>query len=264
MLAVFRPWGRTVAVLVTSAAAGAVALGSSNASADPACATTGAQTFTVAGAEQCYAVPDGYTGLVVTAVGARGFSTPGKSGVPGSFGAKVTAVVPAAPGQALYAHVGGLGSSAAGGWNGGGAPGGTGSGGGGGASDLSAQPGTMASPLVVAGGAGGPGGEVSSGTGRGGAGGTGGIVGDSGQTGAGYPCASAGNGAGGGGGGVRAGATSEGGAGAPESPKPASCPVLDSTNPNVTVTQTSAIGKPGRRGIGLDRRRRRGRRVDGP
>jgi hypothetical protein len=250
MLAIFRPWRRTVAVLVTSAAAGAGALGSSSAFADTTCATTGTQTFVFTGAEQCYAVPDGYTGLIVTAIGGRGYSTPGKSGVSGSFGAKVKTVVAAVPGDVLYVHVGGPGASAAGGWNAGGAPGGTGSGGGGGASDVSAQPGTMASPLVVAGGAGGPGGGATSGAGEGGAGGTGGIVGDSGETGAGYPCASIANGAGGGGGGTRAGATSEGGGGAAESPKPNSCPMWESTNPNVTVTQSTAIGNPGIAGSG--------------
>jgi hypothetical protein len=174
------------------------------------------------GKEQNFTVPAGIDVLEVDAIGAvsgYGDSSPGGSH---ANGAEAIGFVPVGPGQSLHAdqtlyiEVGGNGTTArggpgAGGWNGGGKGGassggtraGGDGGGGGGASDVRtiprADPGSLASRLVVAAGGGGGGGGQGDGSGDLAAGGDGGNGGGGGQPGhAAGPHPEGGNGGGGG------------------------------------------------------------------
>jgi uncharacterized repeat protein (TIGR01451 family) len=163
------------AVLLGSAVAAA---GPAAATTNPACPTASSSTATSCiyastGAEQMFTVPAGVTAVTVHAVGAPGgtggHGGPFTAGGAGGFGASVTATVPLTAGTTtLYVEVGGAGVTAPFGqsaFNGGGTA--QGGGGGGGASDVrtvscgspcnTADPGSLASRLVVAGGGGGGG-----------------------------------------------------------------------------------------------------------
>ncbi|CAB4640828.1 unannotated protein [freshwater metagenome] len=87
--------------------------------------------FVHTGAPQPYVVPQGITGLNVTAIGASGGATTFAAGRAG----QVDAILPVTPGEVLFFFVGGSNNGAAGGWNGGGAGSAPGQGGGG-ASDV--------------------------------------------------------------------------------------------------------------------------------
>jgi hypothetical protein len=87
--------------------------------------------FSHTGAPQPYVVPQGITGLNVTAIGASGGATTFAAG----RGGQVDAILPVTPGEVLFFFVGGSNNGAAGGWNGGGAGSAPGQGGGG-ASDV--------------------------------------------------------------------------------------------------------------------------------
>jgi Glycine rich protein len=164
-------------------------------------ASAEAATFTFAGAEQAYVVPNGVTEVSITAIGAAGGN--GCQGItsqtfPGGEGAQISADFAVSPGSVLYVDVGGVGTNGepstictngissgglAGGSASGGAGGAVGGGGGGGASEVLTVPAAISartSQLVVAGGGGGAGGNQ-------------GVGGNAGSAGA--------NGSGGGGGG---------------------------------------------------------------
>ncbi len=155
--------------------------------------TGGAATCSYAstGGEQTFLVPDGVQSISVKAVGAPG-GTSDSGTNPGGFGATVTGTLSVSPGQTLYVEVGGLATDGAGcnfhqvcvgGFNGGGSavPAGAG---GGGASDIrtlpSADPGSLASRLLVAGGGGA--GADDGGDCHGGAGGSAGLPGQEGDS----------------------------------------------------------------------------------
>jgi hypothetical protein len=136
-----------------------------------ASAATATVRFESTGAEQTWRVPLGVTSIDVVAVGGRGGN--GTDGTlvagEGGAGASVSGTLPVTPGQVLFVAVGGTGGvfvPAA--FNGGGAGSQYGAGGGG-ATDLrtvgSAQPGSLASRLIVAAGGGGGGGGTGGGTG---------------------------------------------------------------------------------------------------
>lgn len=123
--------------------------------------------FGSTGAEQSYVVPAGVTEMSFVAIGG---GTPGGGYNLPSFGARVSGKLSVTPGETLYVEVGANGAGAIGmtgglgGFNGGGNGGNSSGGypaglGGGGASDLRtvprAQPGSLASRLLVAGGGGG-------------------------------------------------------------------------------------------------------------
>jgi hypothetical protein len=124
-------------------------------------------TYGYTGGEQMFTVPVGITSVQVTAIGAAGGAD--DNGNPGGKGAKVTGTLTGlTPGQTLYVEVGQAPDTAStprgfnppGAFNGGGAPGyGNVAGAGGGASDVrtiaSADSGSLASRLIVAGGGGG-------------------------------------------------------------------------------------------------------------
>jgi hypothetical protein len=163
-------------------------------------AATCTVTFAGTGTDQSFTVPDGITSLTVSADGANGGGTSsgGKGGrggtATGTLGVGPAGQAPLQPGQNLWVEVGGNGGGGGlsvggkGGFNGGGkggdgaTPGGYAGGGGGGASDVRtlspAQPGSLASRLVVAAGGGGGGGSSCTFcTGTGGAGGAAGQPG---------------------------------------------------------------------------------------
>ena len=126
--------------------------------------STGQQTFTATGSEQCYVVPPGVTSLTVIAAGGAGGGSFGGSG---GAGAKVTSRIDVTAGSSLYVDVGVGGGATAVGPLAGGA--------GGGESDVrtcssaTCALGTDDTRLVVAGGGGG--------AGAGGGGGNGGAPG---------------------------------------------------------------------------------------
>jgi hypothetical protein len=134
------------------------------------------QTFKYTDAEQTFAVPEGVHTLQVVAVGGAGGTAGGSTA--GGAAARVVGDVEVTPGQTLYVEVGGRGEDSseggAGGFNGG--AGKAVAGGGGGASDIRtlprAEPSSLDSRLIVAGGGGGGGGD-----GPEGAGGAGGAAG---------------------------------------------------------------------------------------
>ncbi len=126
----------------------------------PAQAAPVSVTFDTVG-ESVFTVPVNVRSLDVSLTGARGGSRTGWA--PGGRGATISGTLAVAPGQVLYALVGGRGTDVGpaamswdlqpGGFNGGG----WGSAGGGGATDLRTESGSLASRLAVAGGGGGTG-----------------------------------------------------------------------------------------------------------
>jgi Glycine rich protein len=126
-----------------------------------------AQSFAYTGLEQVYSVPSGVTKVHVVVAGAPGGGPSGSGAIQGGLGALVSADLSIAPGQnVLYVEVGGTGA----GFNGGGASNG------GDASDVRlvsrAQPGSLNSRVIVAGGGGGAGGASGGDAGADGVGGS--------------------------------------------------------------------------------------------
>jgi hypothetical protein len=161
----FRVWcvlPRRLAVVVSLVATLSVlALAGTAQAASPTCTTSAASgscIYTTTGGEQTFTVPAGVTQVSVVAVGGHGDTSSGGGGE----GAIVQTTVSVTPPEVLYVEVAGNGAS--GGFNGGAAPGNSlccDGFAGGGASDVrtiaSADPRSLASRLVVAGGGGGDG-----------------------------------------------------------------------------------------------------------
>lgn len=147
-------------------------------------------TYRYVGKAQKFNVPAGVTSISVIAIGARGGSDPYTEG---SYGGRVSALIPVHDGDVLWVRVGGNGTATGGGYNGGGKPGlngetGDDAYGGGGATDIREGGDVLADRVLVAGGGGGQGGydEGTSSGGRYGIGGKGGsLVGGTGSDG--YP-----------------------------------------------------------------------------
>ena len=224
-------------VLAAATMCVAMALGVSSAGA--ASCLSGIQQFAATGSEQCYTVPTGVTQLDFVAVGAPGGlgecpvgsrCGPGFPGgeSAGADGARVVGELAVTPGETLYVEVGGAGgdatASGGGGFNGGAsgfAGSGLSGGGGGGASDIrtvscaqvscSADPTSLASRVMVAGGGGGGGGGNSASGDDGGDGG--GVTGVTGATGSDAIADPGGAPGGGGGGGIAAAGGSAGSSG---------------------------------------------------